>query len=117
MNDPQMMLMFAQIGMCFTAIVVVWGVIMLVGAGFSIWRRFFPHPDTATTYTATIRLGGDPKDRLIEALDEYIELSGKEIKSLIGIATVHHWQSSLVKEGEACRDKIARCRKDVEAER
>ncbi len=53
-------------------------------------------------------------EHLVKLQDDYIELLNKEISSLFGLAYVHGWKSSLVKEGEEARQKIAEIRKSLE---
>lgn len=48
----------------------------------------------------------DNKDKLIEKLEEYILLLGKEIDDLIGIAHVHGWISCNVEQGKKLREEI-----------
>lgn len=46
------------------------------------------------------------KDELIKELKDYIVLLGKEIDSLVSMAYVHGWRSSLVEEGVQRRKRI-----------
>ena len=46
------------------------------------------------------------KDKLIEKLEEYINLLGKEINDTASIAIAHGWQSHRVEEGEKLREEI-----------
>jgi hypothetical protein len=45
--------------------------------------------------------------KAIDTYEPYIELLGKEIDSLLGVAVAHGWQSSNAEAGEKCREKIA----------
>jgi len=49
-------------------------------------------------------------DALIKSLDEYIVLLGRELDTVIGVASIHGWRSQLVKEGEEARETIDRLR-------
>jgi hypothetical protein len=46
--------------------------------------------------------------KLVTAQREYIELLGKELDGLVGMAHVHGWKSSLVEQGIAMREKMKR---------
>jgi hypothetical protein len=47
-------------------------------------------------------------DALINALEDYIVLLGKELDEVIPMASVHGWKSSRWEEGKAARRKIQR---------
>ena len=43
---------------------------------------------------------------IVEAYDEYVALLSEEINGLVGLASVHGWQSLRVEAGKAARAKI-----------
>jgi len=45
---------------------------------------------------------------LVQALEEYITLLGKELDEVIPMAAVHGWKSSRYEEGKVARRKIQR---------
>lgn len=47
------------------------------------------------------------RDVLIEVLDEYIELLGSELDSVVLMASVHGWKSTRHDKGVQLREKIA----------
>lgn len=46
-------------------------------------------------------------EQLVVALEDYVILLNREIESMVTLAFVHGWQSGLVEEGKAMREKIA----------
>jgi hypothetical protein len=51
---------------------------------------------------------------LIKALDDYIYVLDAELKETCAIAWNHHWESSRVPMGEACREIIDELKKEIE---
>lgn len=51
---------------------------------------------------------------LVESLDRYVGILDDEIKTLIPLAHIHGWRSSLVEKGIAIRELIDRARKLLE---
>ena len=50
----------------------------------------------------------DKLTELVQALEEYIVLLGKELDEVIPMAAVHGWKSSRYEEGKVARRKIQR---------
>ena len=46
------------------------------------------------------------KDKIIEKLEEYIEILGKEIYDISSIAIVHGWKSKRIEIGKKLREEI-----------
>lgn len=108
---------FARIGIATCIFIAVFAVGFLVVKLSGLWNEYFRSNDAKSgcvTMTASVRLGGDPKDKLIEALDAYIKLLGEELDELMGWCRHRGFQSSRFYEGKRMREDIARCRKDVE---
>jgi hypothetical protein len=50
---------------------------------------------------------------LLVALEEYIEILILEISGLVPLAVNHGWKSSMVADGENCREKIRRLKDEL----
>lgn len=59
----------------------------------------------------------DNKDKLIEKLEEYIELLGDELNSTSVLAWLHGWRSKRVEQGEKLREEIEQLKKQYQQDK
>jgi len=54
------------------------------------------------------------KDELISAEEKYIELLVAELNEVVGMAPIHGWQSTRVKQGQTARNEIQNIKAKME---